>query len=98
MSFTWIALYEDLAARLLPYEGREPELLAFLSELKVAGLPMVRLVEFDESVALSKIDPFTFAEGVSFRFRLGIRPLADSESNQQRGRKCRKGQCRLRAS
>ena len=60
MSFTWIPLYEDLAARLLDYEHRQPELLAFLGTLKEAGLPMVRLVETDDDVPLTEIDPFTF--------------------------------------
>lgn len=60
MSFTWIPLYEDLATHILDYEHRQPELLAFLGELKAAGLPMVRLVEDNSNSPLTEIDPFTF--------------------------------------
>ncbi len=60
MSFTWIPLYEDLATRIIDYEKRQPELLAFLRELKAEGLLMVRLVEDDERTPLTDIDPFTF--------------------------------------
>lgn len=60
MSFTWIPLYEDLATRLLDYEGRQGELLDQLRTIDAAGLPCVRLVDEDGTTPLTGIDPFTF--------------------------------------
>ncbi|MXP66122.1 AAA family ATPase [Roseomonas sp. M0104] len=63
MSFTWIPFYEDLAHRLLDWEDRQPDLVAFLERLRVAGLPATPVNDRDVTgarVLLREIDPFTF--------------------------------------
>lgn len=62
MPHSWTPLYEDLATRLVAWEDRQPELLAFLRKLKEEGLPVVKLDDKGPAgeVPLAAIDPFTF--------------------------------------
>lgn len=63
LSFTWIPFYEDLAHRLLDWEDRQPELVAFLERLRGAELPATPVSDRDVTgarVPLREIDPFTF--------------------------------------
>ena len=61
--FTWIPLYRDLAARLLAWEHRQPELIAMLAHLREQGVKVTSMSDRDDSGArflLKEIDPFTF--------------------------------------
>lgn len=62
MSFSWIPIYEELATALLDYEDRQPELIAFLRELRDDGLLVVSVNDKGPkgSTQLTEIDPFTF--------------------------------------
>ena len=70
--FTWIPIYGETARRLLDWEGRQAELIAFLEQLRKDGLKVTPLSDQDDQGArflLTEIDPFTFF-GV---FNRGIR-------------------------
>jgi 5-methylcytosine-specific restriction protein B len=61
--FSWIAFYEDPATRLLWWEGRQAELIAFLDALRTRSLKVTPLEDRDATGArlnLREIDPFTF--------------------------------------
>jgi 5-methylcytosine-specific restriction enzyme B len=61
--FTWIPFYEEVAQKLLGWEGRQLELVAFLNDLDSKGLPVTKVQDKDEagqSFLLDEIDPFTF--------------------------------------
>lgn len=63
MSFSWIAFYEDLARRLLDWEDRQGELIAFLDRLRSGGLQVTPVQDRDSTgarILLREIDPFTF--------------------------------------
>ncbi len=70
--FTWIPVYREIAERLLDWEGRQGDLIAFLEQLRSQGLTITPLTDEDDKGArflLQEIDPFTFF-GV---FNRGIR-------------------------
>jgi hypothetical protein len=60
--YSWIPLYEELAATLLSYEAKQTELLAILRDLRDAGLKVVRLDDKGTTgaIPLGVMDPFTF--------------------------------------
>lgn len=61
--FTWIDIYRELATVLLDWEEREPELIAFLEDLREnKGLTITPLHDKNrdgERFLLKEIDPFT---------------------------------------
>ncbi len=62
-SFTWIPLYRELADLLAAWEGRQPELIALLEQLRADGIVVTPLNDQDadgSSFLLREIDPFTF--------------------------------------
>lgn len=70
--FTWIPVYREIAQRLLDWQDRQGELIAFLEQLRSQGLTITPLTDQDAKGArflLQEIDPFTFF-GV---FNRGIR-------------------------
>jgi 5-methylcytosine-specific restriction protein B len=77
--FSWVPFYGELAHTLLAWEGRQPELIAFLEELRKQGLVITPLNDRDEQGArflVREIDPFTFFgvfnRGIRNDQRLGI--------------------------
>ena len=61
--FTWIPIYQELADKLADWENRQPELIAFLEELRTQGFVVTPLNDKDSDGArflLKEIDPFTF--------------------------------------
>jgi 5-methylcytosine-specific restriction protein B len=61
--FSWIPFYEETAQRLLAWESRQSELIAFLESLRGRGLKVTPLEDQDETgtrFTLREIDPFTF--------------------------------------
>jgi hypothetical protein len=61
--FTWIPFYEEAAHKLLSWEARQPELIAFLDDLRRRDIPVTVLLDRGESgerFLLREIDPFTF--------------------------------------
>lgn len=70
--FTWINIYRELATTLLGWQDRQPELIAFLEDLRTQGYTISPLRDKNkdgERFLLTEIDPFTFF-GV---FNRGIR-------------------------
>jgi len=70
--FTWIPVYREIAQRLLDWQDRQGELIAFLEQLRSQGFTITPLSDQDDKGArflLQEIDPFTFF-GV---FNRGIR-------------------------
>ena len=70
--FTWIPVYREIAQRLLDWQDRQGDLIAFLEQLRSQGLTITPLSDQDDKGArflLQEIDPFTFF-GV---FNRGIR-------------------------
>jgi 5-methylcytosine-specific restriction protein B len=70
--FTWIPVYHGIAQRLLDWQDRQKELIAFLEQLRSQGLKVTPLSDKGangERFLLPEIDPFTFF-GV---FNRGIR-------------------------
>jgi 5-methylcytosine-specific restriction protein B len=62
-AFDWIPFYEELADKLLPFQARQQQLIAFLEELRAEGIKITPLDDKDETGArslLAEIDPFTF--------------------------------------
>jgi hypothetical protein len=62
-NFTWIPFYEEAAKKLVAWEERQPELIAFLDGLSGKNLPATKLQDKDEqgrSFLIQEIDPFTF--------------------------------------
>jgi len=65
MSFSWIPFYRELAMRLLEYESKQGELIAFLADLKKKGRKVIPLMDYANAnqkgkTSLTEIDPFTF--------------------------------------
>lgn len=63
MSFTWVPIYTELAAKLLPFRNRQKDLLKVLADLKITGVPTIFLDDFPAGGTkgqLKEIDPFTF--------------------------------------
>ena len=61
--YTWIPFYKELARKLLTYKNKQSELIKFLKELKLLGLPVIKLEQEDENgeiIELDAIDPFSF--------------------------------------
>lgn len=70
--FTWIPVYREIAQRLLEWQDRQTDLIAFLEQLRSQELTITPLTDQDTKGArflLQEIDPFTFF-GV---FNRGIR-------------------------
>jgi hypothetical protein len=62
-SFSWIPIYRELGEKLMAYERRQDELIAFLEKLRAEGLPITPLKDRTKSGSrplLKEIDPFTF--------------------------------------
>ncbi len=62
-NFTWIPAYREIAQRLLDWQDRQGELIAFLEQLRAQGLTITPLTDQDDKGArflLQEIDPFTF--------------------------------------
>lgn len=62
-TFTWMPIYQELANELVNWESRQPELIAFLDELREKGLPITSTQDTNrdgERFLLQEIDPFTF--------------------------------------
>ena len=61
--FSWKPFYIELGEKLLAYRDRQGELLAWLHDMKVSGLPVLGLVDQTPkgtAIDLTEIDPFTF--------------------------------------
>lgn len=61
--FTWIAIYEELAQKIIDMEDRQQELIACLMQFDEQGIPMFLLEDQDansNTTELKVIDPFTF--------------------------------------
>lgn len=61
--FSWIPIYEELATKLLDWEGRQGELVLFLEDLRKRGVVVTPMLDRDASgkrFLLTEIDPFTF--------------------------------------
>src|SRR5512134_829905 len=61
--FTWIPIYQELAAELARWENRQGELISFLEDLRSQGYVITPLQDKDAEGArflLREIDPFTF--------------------------------------
>ena len=61
--FTWIPIYQELAAELAKWENRQEELISFLEDLRAQGYVITLLQDKDADGArflLREIDPFTF--------------------------------------
>lgn len=56
--FDWVPFYDEMAAALLDYRGRQPELVQILKDSGVRGLADQN--PKGKSVDLTEIDPFTF--------------------------------------
>jgi 5-methylcytosine-specific restriction protein B len=70
--FTWINIYQELAITLLDWQEKQPELIAFLEDLRKQGYVITALQDKNEAgerFLIQEIDPFTFF-GV---FNRGIR-------------------------
>ena len=62
-SFDWIPFYQELADKLVPYRGRQQELIALLEKLRAKKLKVTPLVDKDATgrrFQLNELDPFTF--------------------------------------
>jgi 5-methylcytosine-specific restriction protein B len=77
--FTWTTLYQDLADKLLDWENRQSELVAFMSDLKNRGLTNLGVLDKDahgNRFELTSVDPFTvfatFNRRISDDSRLAI--------------------------
>jgi 5-methylcytosine-specific restriction enzyme B len=77
--FTWIPFYREIAQRLLDWERRQTELIAFLERLRSQGFVITNLTDQDAQgtrFLLSEIDPFTFfgvfSRGIRTDQRIGI--------------------------
>ena len=46
--FTWIPVYREIAQRLLDWEGRQGDLIAFLEQLRSQGLTITPLTDQDD--------------------------------------------------
>lgn len=49
-AFTWIPFYQELADKLLAYQGRQSELIAILKKLKDQGCPITAVADKDRNV------------------------------------------------
>jgi 5-methylcytosine-specific restriction protein B len=61
--FTWIPVYREIAERLVGWQDRQGDLIAFLEQLRSQGLTITPLVDQDDKgtrFLLTEIDPFTF--------------------------------------
>lgn len=61
--FSWKPFYRELAQALMAYRDRQDELLKWLAEMKLEGIPVICLEdEMDKGnkVPLTEIDPFSF--------------------------------------
>lgn len=74
--FTWIPFFKELAARLLPWQNRQRELLDFLDSLRSSDLKVTPLIDENaqgERMPFTELDPFTFIgtinRGVAFHQR-----------------------------
>src|SRR5580704_6689229 len=56
--FTWIAIYTELAKKILGYRTRQTELLDMIKDLKRQGQKVIAIDDGD--APLQEIDPFTF--------------------------------------
>ena len=77
--FSWIPFYEEAATLLNGWKNKQGELVAFLEELRAAGLKVTPLTDKDAQgsrLLLDEIDPFTFFgtfnRGIKEEQRLGI--------------------------
>lgn len=62
-TFTWVPLYGELAQLLLPWEDRQPELIALLESIRSDGLTVTPLTDRGEDgqqFLIKELDPFTF--------------------------------------
>src|SRR5688572_1879238 len=60
---SWKPIYIELGQKLLAYRDKQAKLLAWLQEMKQAGLPTISLMDFKadgRTMELAEIDPFTF--------------------------------------
>lgn len=63
MSFTWVPIYTELAAKILPFRNRQKDLLKVLANLKSSDVPTIFLDDYvpgGTKEPLEEIDPFTF--------------------------------------
>jgi hypothetical protein len=63
LSFDWPPFYKELAPKLLPFQTRQANLLAFLDELRAKDIPVTPNNDTDEggqNIPLEVMDPFTF--------------------------------------
>ena len=61
--FTWIPIYQEIAQRLVEYEGRDKELIDMVRRWSDAGINTVKLSDIDGkngSIPLAEMDPFAF--------------------------------------
>jgi len=61
--YTWVAIYKEIAAKLIAYRERQQDLINILAALQERGLPTIALLDKnakDEQIPLTEIDPFTF--------------------------------------
>jgi len=61
--YTWVPIYKELAAAIMPYRNNQADLLSALKDLADKKLPIWGLMDKDangESVPLTEMDPFTF--------------------------------------
>lgn len=77
--FTWIPFFKELAARLLPWQNRQRELLDFLDSLRSSDLKVTPLIDENsqgERMPFTELDPFTFIgtinRGIAFHQRQAI--------------------------
>jgi 5-methylcytosine-specific restriction protein B len=74
--FSWIPIYHEIAQRLLEWEDRQEELIAFLEQLRSQGLVITKLTDQDSQGTrslLQEIDPFTFFGVFNRRIRIDQR-------------------------
>ena len=61
--FSWIPIYEEIARKVLEFEGDQQALIALLKRLETQGLKVIALQDKDANglrFPLAEIDPFTF--------------------------------------
>ncbi|MGE9267519.1 MAG: AAA family ATPase [Verrucomicrobiales bacterium] len=62
-TFSWVAIHQEAARKLLDFRDRQQELVTLLNEMHAEGLPVCMTTDKDEegnTFPLKEIDPFTF--------------------------------------
>jgi len=63
VTFTWIPLYKEIALKLVEWESRQQELIAFIEQMRADEVVVTPLKDKDKDgnpFLLDEIDPFTF--------------------------------------